>query len=629
VAARRLNDVVVVRTPFTERARQDVPVFFGISDATSGATGISLNVTTFPPGGSTLAHKHRGYETAIYGVRGAVVLFYGERLEQSAVVSEGDFCFIAADVPHKAYNLSGTETALFVTARNDPAEQESVVATPEAEDHTLAARVAEARRAHASTNARTEVGSPTAIDVAVADLARRFREALEPPRHAGVDIDAATMRARLDESLPERGMPLEEVLAALVERVAPGLAGTTGGRYLGYVTGGLLPSAAIAQAWAVAVDQNPGLWTLAPAATELEQVVLGWLADLLGLPRGGATFTSGAAGANLVCLAVARQWAGKRAGVDVNRAGVGALPPLAVYGSTELHFTNVKALRTLGLGEDCVRRVPVDAAFRLDVDGLREAIADDRGAGRVPAIVVAHAGSPNTGAGDPLRAIAELCRREGLWLHVDGAFGAFFRLCRRTAPLVDGIELADSVAVDGHKWLNLPNGIGFAFLRDPDLHRETFSGSAAYLTPALGAGIDLHELGVEASKPWRGAAAWAALAHLGRDGVAELVTRCCDIALELGRLVETSPRLELTAPVASCVVCFRYRPPGLEPGPDLDELNRRIQQQLARGGVVLATGGMLPAGFSLRPAIVSWRTTVDDVALLAREVERLGAELSG
>jgi glutamate/tyrosine decarboxylase-like PLP-dependent enzyme len=467
------------------------------------------------------------------------------------------------------------------------------------------------------------------VDEAVADLMRRFRAALDPPGHAGVDVDAETLRARLDEPLPERGRPLDEVLGALVERVGPGLAGTTGGRYLGYVTGGLLPSAAIAQAWAVAVDQNTGLWALAPAATELEQVVLGWLAELLGLPRGGATFTSGAAGANLVCLGVARQWAGRRAGVDVGREGVRALPQLAVYGSTELHFTNVKALRTLGLGAECVTAVPVDDAFRLDVPALEQAIARDRDEGRQPAIVIAHAGSPTTGASDPLRAIAEVCGREGLWLHVDAAFGAFFRLCPRTAAHVDGIELADSVTVDGHKWLNLPNVIGFAFLRDPDLHRETYAGTAAYLTPALGAGLDLHELGVEASRPWRGATTWAALTHLGREGVAALVTRCCDLAAELGRIVESSPTLELTAPVASCVTCFRYRPAAMPAGSALDDLNRRIQQRLVREGVVLATGGMLPSGFSLRPAVVSWRTSADDVALLAREVERLGDELSG
>jgi glutamate/tyrosine decarboxylase-like PLP-dependent enzyme len=211
---------------------------------------------------------------------------------------------------------------------------------------------------------------------------------------------------------------------------------------------------------------------------------------------------------------------------------------------------------------------------------------------------------------------------------VDGAFGAFFRLCERTAPLVAGMERADSVTVDGHKWLNVPNGIGFAFLRDGALQHETFGGTAAYLTPSRGAGRDLHELGIEASRPWRGAATWAALRQLGREGAVELVTRCCDLAQELGRLVEESPRLELTAPVATCVTCFRYRAPGMSEGDALDALNREIQSRLARGGVVLATGGMLPSGFSLRPAIVSWRTTSEHVELLAREVERLGDELA-
>ncbi|MCS7007977.1 MAG: aminotransferase class V-fold PLP-dependent enzyme, partial [Gaiellaceae bacterium] len=392
-------------------------------------------------------------------------------------------------------------------------------------------------------------------------------------------------------------------------------------------TGGVLPAAAIAQAWATAVDQNTGLWALGPAAAEVEQVVLGWIADLLDLPRGGAVFTSGAAGANLVCLAVARHAVGRRLGVDVNREGVAALGPIGVYGSTELHFTNAKALRVLGLGSDCLRSVSVDGAFRLDLESLLAAVERDRRAGVRPAIVIAHAGSATTGAVDPLEEIADLCAAHGLWLHVDAAFGAFLRLCPRTARLVDGLGRADSVTVDGHKWLNLPNGIGFAFLRDGRLHHETFAGTAPYLTPPRGAGRDLHELGLEASRPWRGAATWAALKHLGREGVAALVTRCCDLALELGALVEASPRLELTAPVASCVVCFRYRPPGMADGEELDGVNREIQARLARGGQVLATGGMLPSGFSLRPAIVSWRTTSEDVRELVREVERLGDRL--
>ena len=339
------------------------------------------------------------------------------------------------------------------------------------------------------------------LDAAVAALAGRFRAALDEPRHAGVDLDAAGVRALVDEPLPEHGLPVEVILDELVDRTAPGLVGSTGGRYLGYVTGGVLPAAAIAHAWAAAVDQNTGLWSLGPAATELEQVVLGWLADLLELPRGGAVFTSGAAGANLVSLAVARHDVGRRHGVDVNRDGVRALPALAVYGSTELHFTNVKALRTLGLGADCVRSVEVDADYRLDPGALEAAIARDRSTGVLPAIVIAHAGSPNTGAADPLPEIADLCAEHGLWLHVDGAFGAFFRLCPRTAPLVVGLERADSVTVDGHKWLNLPNGIGFAFLRDAALHHETFAGTAVYLTPCARSGCGSPRAGDRGEPP--------------------------------------------------------------------------------------------------------------------------------
>lgn len=467
-----------------------------------------------------------------------------------------------------------------------------------------------------------------ALDRAVADLAERFRAALEPPERVGAAVDAPGLRARLEAPLPQRGLPVDEVLPELVALVEPGLVGTTAGGYMGYVTGGVLPAAAIAQAWAVAVDQNAGLWALSPAATELEQLSLRWLGDLLDLPHPSATFTSGAAGANLVSLAVARHWVGERDGIDVNEEGVARLDRLVVYGSTELHFTDVKALRTLGLGNRCVRLVPVDAGFRIDVAELRQAIERDLRDGRRPGIVIASSGSPNTGAADDLHALADVCTEHRLWLHVDAAFGAFFRLAEATAPLVAGLERADSITVDGHKWLNLPNGIGFAFLRDEQLHRRAFVGTAAYLTRAPDSGDDLHEYGVEASKPWRGAATWAALRSLGRDGVVALVERSCDVAQELRRLVEASPRLELTAPVVSCVTCFRYRPDGWPDGSRLDDLNRAIQQRLATDERVVATGGMLPSGFSLRPAIVNWRTSETDVAALVEATLRAGDDLA-
>jgi glutamate/tyrosine decarboxylase-like PLP-dependent enzyme len=466
------------------------------------------------------------------------------------------------------------------------------------------------------------------LDAAVADLAARFRAALDPPARAGTQLDASELRARFDEPLPETGMPVEQVLGELAERCEGGLAGSTGGRFFGFVTGASLPAAAIAEAWAAGVDQNPGMWTLGPAGVEVEQVTLGWLADLLGFPYGSGVLTSGATMANLVGLAVARHAAGRRHGVDVREEGVWGLPRLAVYGSEELHLSDYKALRTLGLGAGCVRAIPIDDRYAMRVKPLLEAIERDRASGEAePAIVIAQAGSVNTGASDPLDAIADVCAEHRLWLHVDGAFGALFRLCERTAPLVTGMERADSLACDGHKWLNVPNGCGFALVRDAELHAETFAGTASYLTP--GAGANLHELGPEASRSWRGARVWAGLKQLGRQGMEDLVTRCCDLAAELARLAEESPRLELCAPVPSNVVCFRYRPEHMGEGSELDDLNERIQARVAAGGEVFHTGARLAPGFCQRAAIVSWRTTSADVAALARAVEKAGDELAG
>lgn len=469
----------------------------------------------------------------------------------------------------------------------------------------------------------TETG--TDLDAAVEDFVARFRRALEPPVLARA-IDRAALAERFDEPLPEHGTPVESILGELEAKSDGALAGGTGGRYFGYVTGGTLPAAAIVQAWTAAVDQNVGMWPLGPAAVELEVVTLRWLADLLGFPSESGYFGSGATMANTIALAVARHAFGKKHGVNVLVDGVRPLPELAVYGSVELHLSDYKALRTLGLGSGCVRAIPMDERYAMRVDLLVEAIDRDRANGVEPAIVIAQAGSVNTGACDPLNAIADVCAEQGIWLHVDGAFGAFFGLWEPGRELVAGMERADSLAVDAHKWLNVPNGVGFVLFRDAAVHRETFAGSAGYLTP--GAGQNLHELGIEASRSWRGACVWAALKQLGREGVVEMVSRDCDLAQELAQLVEASPRLELTAPAPTNIVCFRYRPEGWEDGERLDELNRRIQADVASAGEVFHTGAELENGFCQRAAIVSWRTTSADVRALAAAIEEAGAGLA-
>jgi glutamate/tyrosine decarboxylase-like PLP-dependent enzyme len=368
------------------------------------------------------------------------------------------------------------------------------------------------------------------------------------------------------------------------------------------------------------------MWPLGPAGVELEQVTLRWLAELLGYPAGSGYFGTGATMANTIGLAVARHWFGRKHGIDVVERGVRALPELGVYASEELHLSDHKALRTLGLGSGCVRTIPIDDRYAMRVDLLAEAIERDRADGVEPAIVIAMVGSVNTGASDSVEAIADVCERYGLWLHVDGAFGAFFRLWEPAAALVAGLERADSLAVDGHKWLNVPNGVGFVLLKDAALHRETFAGSAAYLTP--GAGANLHELGIEASRSWRGASIWAALKFLGRDGMIALVTRCCELAQELARAVEASPRLEATAPSPTNTVCFRYRPEGWSDGDALDDLNRRIQADVVAAGDVFFTGAQLASGVCQRVAIVSWRTDAEDVRALLAAIEEAGARLA-
>jgi len=189
-------------------------------------------------------------------------------------------------------------------------------------------------------------------------------------------------------------------------------------------------------------------------------VALRWLAELLGVPWGSGVFTSGATMANTIGLAVARHAFAKRHGIDMAGEGVRALPPYAIYGSEELHLSDHKAIRTLGLGSDTVRSIPIDEGYAMRAELLSERIERDRADGVEPLAVIAQAGSVNTGAADPLGAIADICAKHGTWMHVDGAFGAFFRLCERTAPMVEGMERADSLAVDGHKWLNLPHGTG-------------------------------------------------------------------------------------------------------------------------------------------------------------------------
>jgi glutamate/tyrosine decarboxylase-like PLP-dependent enzyme len=333
------------------------------------------------------------------------------------------------------------------------------------------------------------------------------------------------LRAALGE-LPDGPVPAAEVVDQLVEAVEPGLVGTTGPRYFGFVIGGALDAATAADMLAVGWDQPAFNLATSPAAAVVEDVAGTWLKELLHLPDDASFgFVTGGQGANTVALAAARQHVLAQAGWDVERRGLAGGPAVRVVASQERHATVDRALRLLGFGVDVVRPVAAGPQGEIDVADLRRVLAAGP---EGPTIVCLQAGNVNTGAVDDLSAGTAVAHEHGAWVHVDGAFGLWAAASPTTRHLIDGVETADSWATDGHKWLNVPYDSGYVFCAHPEAHAAAMSFTAAYLT-----GHGQRELRTpadfvpESSRRARGFATWAALRELGRDGVAALVERCC------------------------------------------------------------------------------------------------------
>ena len=454
---------------------------------------------------------------------------------------------------------------------------------------------------------------------ALADAAGRIAEYREHLPMAKVTPIAQRGEVRLAlGELRDGPAPVDDVIAELVEAASPGLMASAGPRYFGFVTGGSLDAALVADVLATGWDQCAYNEALSPAAIAVEDVAGAWLKDILGLPSTASVgFVTGAQGANTVGLAAARWSVLHRHGWDVGRDGLAGAPRVRVVVGAERHATIDRAVRLLGLGERSLEVVSALSDGAMDAGALVELLgALDPG----PTIVCAQAGNVNTGACDDLAAAGAAARAAGAWLHVDGAFGLWAAASPRTASLVDGIELADSWACDGHKWLNVPYDSGYAFCAHPDVHATALSYTAAYLTGQV-AGRELGggDFVPESSRRARGFATWAALRSLGRSGVAELVDGCCAVARRLAAGLDELDRVEVVNEVVLNQVLVRVGDAELT-----DRLERAIQDDgTCWLGATTWRGERL-----LRVAVSNWSTTETDADLVVETIGRLRAQLT-
>ncbi|NNN30098.1 aspartate aminotransferase family protein [Streptomyces sp. S3(2020)] len=414
------------------------------------------------------------------------------------------------------------------------------------------------------------------------------------------------------EALPAGGVGAEGALARFGERWAPGFSGSAGPRYLGFVTGGATP-ASVAGDWLTsAYDQN-GSGAVGSWATALERETVGWLRELFGLGEAhSGAFVTGATASNTVGLALAREWLGERLGVSVSRDGTAALGPVHVLSGSP-HSSIGKALSVLGIGRDRLRPVPVLPGNReaVDVAALDTALSALEG----PAIVVANAGTVNTVDFDDLRAVAALRERHDFWLHVDAAFGGFAALSPSYAGLVDGLDAADSVCVDLHKWLNVPYDAAVQFTRRRDLQVAVFHNASPYLGLPVGEPDFVH-LTPENSRRLRALPAWFSLMAYGRDGHREIVERNVALARELGERIAATDGLRLLAPVRLNVVCFT-----LADDPTQERVDA-LARAVAAGGEAFLTSTVYDGTPGLRAAFSNWRTSADDVDRISGAVAR-------
>jgi len=465
-----------------------------------------------------------------------------------------------------------------------------------------------------------------------ADLAADFLDGVgdRPVRSRASHDELVTA---LGGPLPDRGEASGEVVGNLAAAADPGLVASAGPRFFGFVVGGGLPSALAADWLASAWDQNAGLYALSPAASVVEEVAAGWLVDVFGLPAGSSVgFSTGATMASFTALAAGRHRVLERAGWNVEEDGLTGAPPIAVVVGDEAHVTIHVSLQMLGLGRSRVHRVPADDQGRMRADALRETLAGLVGG---PVLVSAQSGNVNTGAFDPLPEIVDAVRTvPNAWLHVDGAFGLWAAATPSLRHLVDGLADADSWTTDAHKWLNVPYDSGIVIVRDAAAHHAAMTLGASYYVETKGGERDPYNWVAESSRRSRGFAVYAALRELGRDGLAEMIDRCCSLARRMADGLRDTPGVTILNDVVLNQVLVRFAPPAVggngisEDAAATDAFTREVIAAVQADGTCWLGGTTWQGMAAMRISVSNWSTTEADADLSVAAIRRCAAAVA-
>jgi glutamate/tyrosine decarboxylase-like PLP-dependent enzyme len=434
-------------------------------------------------------------------------------------------------------------------------------------------------------------------------------------RHVGATMDARGIRDRLRSELTDAGEDAETVVADMAEALDPGIVASTGPRYYGFVIGGAVPAASAADMLTTAWNQNGALHALSPAAAAAEEIAGEWMLDLLSLPADASVgLPTGAGLGNAVGLAAARHRLLQRAGWDVEAAGLYGAPEIVVMIGDEAHATVLTALQYLGFGRDRVTRIGSDAQGQLRLDLLRPAV--DRLEPGTPLLVIAQAGNVNTGGFDPVGGIADLlASHPNSWLHVDGAFGLWAAVSPTLRHLVDGVDKADSWSTDAHKWLNAGYDCGFVAVRDPEAHRTAMAATAAYLLRSDQR--ESWEYVFDSSRRARGFALYAAIRSLGRDGIREMVERCCRLARRIAdQLAENG--VEILNEVVLNQVLARFGD---------DERTQAVIARVQADGTAWMGGTSWRGLGAMRISVSNWSTTEADADATVQAILRAAFEV--